>query len=138
MVVLCLNACSGISATKDTSQIRMPMEIYQGIFDIRCDRIKTKSLPKKLKALGFAFEWTDEDKGMLTVGPIVQKLESENIYSIIRQTYFLKIVCHDELSTNISGEIVLEGLRSDGQWIGITDSKTIEQHSLEFFQKLDL
>ena len=116
----------------------MPMEIYQGIFDIRCDRIKTKSLPKKLKALGFAFEWTDENKGMLTVGPIVQKLESENIYSIIRQTYFLKIVCHDELSTNISGEIVLEGLRSDGQWIGITDPKTIEQHSLEFFQKLDL
>jgi hypothetical protein len=59
------------------------------------------------------------------------------LYTTLRKTYLLKIVCYDELSTDITGEILLEGLKSDGQWIGITDSKTIEQHSLEFFHKLD-
>jgi len=84
------------------------------------------------------FEWTDQDERVLTVGSIVQELETGGTYLKVRETYLLKIVCYDELSTDIMGEILLEGLKSDGQWIVITDSKTIEQHSLEFFQKLDL
>jgi hypothetical protein len=39
---------------------------------------------------------------------------------------------------NVSGEATLEGLQSDGEWIGITDSETVDQYSLEFFDKLDL
>ena len=86
---------------------------------------------------GFGLQ-QDREEGMLTVGPILQEPETGNVHSIIRQTYFLKIACHDELSTNISGELLLEGLQSDGQWIEITDSETVNQHGLEFFHKLDL
>ena len=88
--------------------------------------------------LGYMFEWPDTDEGMLTVGPIVQELETGGTYLKVRETYLLKIVCYDELSTDITGEILLEGLKPNGQWIGITDSKTIEQHSLELFHKLHL
>jgi len=88
--------------------------------------------------LEFLFEWTDRDAGMVTVGPITQELETGSTYSTVRETYFLKTVCHDEVSTDISGEVLLEVLKFDGQWIVITDAKTITQHSLEFFDKLDL
>ena len=115
----------------------VPLGFSMAIVDISCKYI-TNSIPLRLEMLGFMFEWTDQEAGMVTVGPITQELDTGSAYSTVRETYFLKTVCHDELSTNISGEILLEGLKPDGQWIGITDSKTIEQHSLAFFQKLDL
>ena len=115
----------------------IPLGFSMAIVDISCKYI-TNSIPLRLEMLGFMFEWTDLEAGMVTVGPIAQELDTGSAYSTVRETYFLKAVCHDELSTDISGEILLEGLKPDGQWIVITDSKTIEQHSLEFFQKLDL
>ena len=105
--------------------------------DIPCKYI-IDSIPLRLEMLGFMFEWIDQDAGMVTVGPITQEFEAGGTYLTVRETYFLKTICHNELSTNISGEVLLEGLKPDGQWIGITDSKTIAKHSLEFFQKLDL
>ena len=115
----------------------VPLGFSMVMVDIPCKYI-INSIPLRFEMLGFMFEWTDEDEGKLTVGPITQELETGSTYSTVRETYFLKTVCHEELSTNISGEILLEGLKSDGQWIVITDAKTIEQHSLEFFHKLDL
>ena len=88
--------------------------------------------------LEFLFEWTDRDAGMVTVGPITQELETGSTYSTVRETYFLKVTCDSELMVNVSGEATLEGLQSDGEWIGITDSETVDQYSLEFFDKLDL
>jgi hypothetical protein len=115
----------------------VPLGFSMVMVDVPCKDI-INSIPLRLEMLGFMFEWTDREAGMVTVGPITQELETASVYSTVRETYFLKTVCHNELSTNISGEILLEGLQSDGQWIGITDSETIEQHSLEFFHKLHL
>ena len=115
----------------------VPLGFSMVMVDIPCKYI-INSIPLRLEMLGFMFEWTDQDERVLTVGSIVQELETGGTYLKVRETYLLKIVCYDELSTDIMGEILLEGLKSDGQWIVITDSKTIEQHSLEFFRKLDL
>ena len=115
----------------------VPLGFSMVMVDIPCKYI-INSIPLRLEMLGFMFEWIDQEAGMVTVGPITQELETGSVYSTVRETYFLKTVCRDELSTNISGAILLEGLKSDGQWIVITDSKTIEQYSLEFFHKLNL
>ena len=119
----------------------MPLGVTMSVIDSPCKSV-INSILLRLEMLGLTFEWTNQDEGALTVGPIVgpivQELETGGTYSTVRETYFLKIVCHDELSTNISGAILLEGLESDGQRIGITDSKTIAKHGLEFFQKRGL
>ena len=111
-----------------------PMGVGFGISDVLCKDVKDVSIPKRLQELDVPFGWTDEIEGLLSVGPITE--ESGNGYSRIRQTYFLKIVCSDELTTSISGEAILEGFDASGQWIGITDSTTIEHHSMQFLEKL--
>ena len=116
---------------------RVPLGFSMLVIDIPCKDV-INSIPKRLEELGVVFEWTDKDEGSLAVGPFTVKPEVGLIYTAIRQTYFLKAICDNELMVSITGEATLEGLQSDGQWIGITDSKTIEQHSLEFFRKLDL
>ena len=150
-LLLCFNICIANSEERilpeipklvtDTSVAdpngSIPLGFSMAIVDIPCKYI-INSIPLMLEMLGFMFEWTDQDERVLTVGSIVQELETGGTYLKVRETYLLKIGCYDELSTDIMGEILLEGLKSDGQWIVITDSKTIEQHSLEFFQKLDL
>ena len=83
-------------------------------------------------------EWTEEEEGLLTVGPITEDTESDNLYSKIRQTYFLEVVCDDELSTGITSEAALEGLNTDEEWIAITDVPTIEQYAMQFLERLDL
>jgi hypothetical protein len=150
-LLLCLTACIANSEERILPEIPklvtdtavadpngpVPLGFSMVVVDIPCKYI-INSIPIRMEILGVMFEWTDPDASMMTVGPITQEFEAGSTYSTVRETYFLKIICHDELSTNISGAILLEGLKSDGQWFVITDSKTIEQHSLEFFQKLDL
>ena len=116
---------------------RVPLGFTISVIDTPCKDV-IDSIPKRLEELGVVFEWTDKDEGSLTIGPFTVKPEVGVLYTAIRQTYYLEIVCRNDLSTSFSGEAALEGLQSDGQWIGITDSKTIEQHSLEFIHKLDL
>ena len=112
------------------------MGIGYGIFDVPCETVKSRLIPKRLEVLKIPFEWTNQTKGLLSVGSITD--ESRDGYSKIRQTYFLKIQCDDELTTSISGEAILEGLNASGQWVGITDTATIEHYSMQFLQKLDL
>ena len=118
------------------SEDRLPLGFTISVIDIPCKDV-IDSIPTRLEELGVVFKWTDKDEGSLTVGPFTEKAKLGLVYSSIRQTYYLEIVCRNDLSTNFSGEATLEGLQSDGQWFVITDSKTIEQHSLEFFRKLD-
>ena len=136
VVVVNIGACTAVSSNKETPQIRVPMGIGFGIFDALCDEVKGKRIPEKLEKLKIPFEWTDQSEGLLSIGPITE--ESEDVYSTIRQTYFLKIQCNDELSTSVSGEAILEGLNASGQWVGITDTATIEHYSMQFLQRLDL
>ena len=103
-----------------------------------CEDVKNRSIPKRLEELEIPFEWTEEEEGLLTVGPITEDTESNGLYSKIRQTYYLEVVCDDELTTSIKGEAALEGLNSDGEWIAITDAPTIEQYAIQFLQSLDL
>ena len=136
VVVVNIGACTAVSSNKETPQIRVPMGIGFGIFDALCDEVKGKRIPEKLEKLKIPFEWTDQSEGLLSIGPITE--ESEDVYSTIRQTYFLKLQCNDELSTSVSGEAILEGLNTSGQWVGINDTRTIEHYSMQFLQKLDL
>ena len=135
-VVVSFDACAQTPLTKESSLIRVPMGIGYGISDVLCEDVKNTSIPKRLEELEIPFEWTNQTKGLLSVGSITD--ESRDGYSKIRQTYFLKIQCHDELTTSISGEAILEGLNASGQWVGITDSTTIEHHSMQFLQQLNL
>ena len=136
MVVVNIGACTAFSSDKETPQIRVPMGLGFGIFDVLCDEVKGKWIPEKLQELKIPFEWTDQSEGLLSIGPITE--ESEDVYSTIRQTYFLKLQCNDELSTSVSGEVILEGINASGQWVGINDTPTIEHYSMQFLQKLDL
>jgi len=120
-----------------SSEDRVPLGFSMLVIDIPCKDV-INSIPNRLEELGVVFEWTDKDEGSLTAGPFMENPKVGLVYTTIRQTYFLQAVCDNELMVSITGEATLEGLQSDGQWIGITDSKTIEQHSLEFFRKLDL
>ena len=56
------------------------------------------------------------------------------IYFKIRKTYFLTVVCPDEATIRIDGEAALEGLNSDGDWIGIIDVLTVEKYWKRFLQ----
>ena len=136
--VVSLNACAQTPLTKETSLIRVPMGIGYGISDVLCEDVKNTSIPKKLEELEIPFEWTEEEKKLLTVGPITEDTESDNLYSKIRQTYYLEIECDDELTTSIRGEAALGGLNTDDEWITITDSPSIEQYAMRFLESLDL
>lgn len=137
LVVFSLTACAQTPLAEETPQIRMPLGFGYAVFDIPCTEIK-KSIPTKLEELEIEFEWTDEEEGLLTVGPITEETESNDLYSKIRQTYFLEVVCDDELSTGITGEAALEGLNTDEEWIAITDAPTIDQYAMQFLDSLDM
>lgn len=136
VMTISLTACTAVFSDKGSQPLRLPMGVGFGIADVLCRDIKDVSIPKRLQELGIPFEWTNQTEGLLFVGPITE--ESGNGYSKIRQTYFLHITCSDELTTSISGEAILEGLNTSGQWVGITDSTTIEHHSMQFLQQLNL
>ena len=108
------------------------------IADVSCDEVKNTSIPKRLEELEIAFEWSNEDDNLLTVGPMTEDAELGSAYSKMRQTYFLTIVCRDEVTTRIDGEAALEGLNSDGEWIWITDVPTVEKYGKKFLQSLEL
>jgi hypothetical protein len=136
VMTISLTACTAVFSDKGSQPLRLPMGVGFGIADVLCRDIKDVSIPQRLQELGIPFEWTDKNEGLLSIGPITE--ESEDVYSTIRQTYFLKLQCNDELSTSVSGEAILEGLNTSGQWVGINDTPTIEHYSMQFLQKLDL
>lgn len=136
VMTISLTACTTVFSDKGSQQLRLPMGVGFGIADVLCRDIKDVSIPKRLRELEIPFEWTNQTEGLLSVGPITE--ESEGDYSEIQQTYYLNITCNDELTTSISGQAILEGLNTSGQWVGINDSTTIEHYSMLFLQKLDL
>ena len=136
VMTISLTACTTVFSDKGSQQLRLPMGVGFGLSDVLCRDIKDVSIPKRLQELEIPFEWTNQTEGLLSVGPITEV--SEDVYSTIRQTYYLNITCSDELTTSISGEVILEGLNASGQWVGISDKATIEHYSMQFLQKLDL
>jgi len=136
VMTISLTACTTVFSDKGSQPLRLPMGVGSGISDVLCRDIKDVSIPKRLRELEIPFEWTNQTEGLLSVGPITE--ESEGDYSEIQQTYYLNITCNDELTTSISGQAILEGLNTSGQWVGINDSTTIEHYSMLFLQKLDL
>ena len=69
----------------------MPLDIGYGIADVLCDEVKNTSIPKRLEELEIPFEWTNQEEGFLTVGPITEEKESGSVYSTIRPTYSLEV-----------------------------------------------
>ena len=136
--IFSLTACAQTPLKEEIPLIRVPIGIGYMIADVSCDEVKNTSIPKRLEELEIAFQWSDEDDSLLTVGPIIEYEESGSAYSKIRQSYFLTIVCRDEVTTKIDGEAALEGLNAGGEWVAITDIPTIKQYSIQFLQSLDL
>ena len=136
--ILSLTACAQTPLKEEIPLIRVPIGIGYMIADISCDEVKNTSIPKRLEELEIAFEWSDEDDSLLTVGPIIEDVESGSAYSKMRQTYFLTIVCRDEVTTRIDSEAILEGLNTDGGWGAITDIPTVERYGKKFLQSLVL
>ena len=136
--VVVLTACVQTQLAEQMPLIRVPMGIGYGISDVVCEEIKNTSIPKRLEELEIPFQWMDQEEGLMTVGPITEDTESDNLYSKIRQTYYLEIECDDELTTSIKGEAALEGLNIDEEWITITDAPTIEQYAMQFLESLEL
>ena len=129
--------CVQTSSVQTEPLERVSMGASMGVHDVSCTRIR-ESIPQQLSKLYIPYEWLDQDESMLSVGPFVEDIGFASTYSRIRQIYFLKITCSDELTTSISGDAIFEGLNTTGQWIGITDTTTIEHYSMQFLQNIDL
>jgi hypothetical protein len=133
-----LTGCADLFSHKEKSIIRLPMGVGYDISDVPCEGIKNKSLPERLKELDIELKWTDEEERLLTVGPITGDAVTSSVFTKIRQTYYLTIICWDEVTTSIKGEATLEGLNPNKEWIAITDAPTIEKYAMKFLKSLDL
>ena len=133
-----LSSCVTAPVKQQNSSKTLPMGSNLGLSDVSCEHIRDVYLPERLQYLGISFKRAADNEEMLTVGPFVEEAIPVGIYLQFRQSYFLKILCEDKLTTTISGKVILEGLNKSGQWIWINDPVTIETQSLRFMQKLDL
>ena len=136
LMAISLTACTTVFSDEGSQTLRLPMGVGFGVSDALCKEVKNVSIPKRLEKLKIPFEWTNQTERLLFVGPFVEA--SGGIYKKVRQSFFLTIVCDDELTTSISGDAIIEGLNDTGQWIGITDLATIAHHSMAFVKRLDL
>ena len=135
-LVVSLIACANTPLVKESSQIRMPIGVGFGISDISCQEFKSYVLPTRLNALGVTFEWTDEHEGLLIAGPIIEEVQPESKFIRTRQNFFLSIVCVDELTTHITGNVSIEGYSDSHEWISIAEPAIIEKYGLQFLQAL--
>ena len=135
-LVVSLMACSNTPVANESSQVRMPIGVGFGISDISCQEFKRYILPTRLNALGVIFEWTDEHEGLLTTGPIIEEVQPENEFTRTRRIFFLSITCVDELTTQIAGEVSIEGYNDSDEWISITEPAIVEKYGLQFLQEL--
>ena len=135
-LVVSLMACSNTPVANESSQVRMPIGVGFGISDISCQEFKQYILPTRLNALGVTFEWTDEYEGLLTAGPIIEEVQPESKFTRMRRIFFLSITCVDELTTQIVGEVSIEGYNDSDEWISITEPAIVEKYGLQFLQEL--
>ena len=135
-LVVSLMACSNTPVANESSQVRMPIGVGFGISDISCQEFKQYILPTRLNVLGVTFEWTDEYEGLLTAGPIIEEVQPESKFTRMRRIFFLSITCVDELTTQIVGEVSIEGYNDSDEWISITEPAIVEKYGLQFLQEL--
>ena len=126
-----LSACANVPTLPETAGISM------GISDMPCDEV-VSSIPTILEGEGYPYEWVDDSKGELSIGPITQAPISDGNFLKIRQSYFLTVHCEDELTTSIVLEIKLEGLNADEEWTEIDDVRTLNEYGTQFLESLDL
>ena len=69
-------------------------------------------------------------------GPIIEEVEPESKFIKIRRIFFLSITCVDELTTQIAGEVSIEGYSDSDEWISITEPAIVEKYGLQFLQEL--
>ena len=135
-LVVSLMACSNTPVANESSQVRVPIGVGFGISDISCQEFKRYILPTRLNTLGVTFKWTDEHEGLLTVGPIIEEVQPESKFTRMRRIFFLSITCVDELTTQIAGEVSIEGYSDSDEWISITEPAIVEKYGLQFLQEL--
>ena len=135
-LVVSLMACSNSPVANESSQIRMPIGVGFGISDISCQEFKRYILPTRLNTLGVTFKWTDEREGLLMAGPIIEDVEPESKFTRMRRIFFLSITCVDEVTTQIAGDVSVEGYNDSDEWISITEPAIVEQYGLQFLQEL--
>ena len=135
-LVVSLVACANAPLGKESSQIRVPIGLGFGVSDISCQEFKSYILPNRLNALGFIFEWTDEHEGLLTVGPIIKEVQPAAKFTRTRHNLFLSIVCVNELTTSITGDVSIEGYSDSDEWISIAEPAVVQQFGLQFLKEL--
>ena len=135
-LVVSLMACANTPVANESSQVRVPIGVGFGISDISCQEFKRYILPTRLNTLGVTFKWTDEHEGLLTVGPIIEEVQPESKFTRMRRIFFLSITCVDELTTQIVGEVSIEGYSDSDEWISITEPAIVEKYGLQFLQEL--
>ena len=136
-VLFLITVVSVLSACVASTTIQTPLGFTMMVIDIPCKDV-VNSIPTNLKKRNIVSVWINENEGLLSVGPVTDNAESGSVYSKIRHTYQLSITCGGELSTNITGKAVVEGLNTHNKWKPITDVQTVEQVALEFIRSLDL
>ena len=135
-VFLLVSAFIGLNACAVNPNLRVPLPFSMTLIDIPCEDV-TNSIPDKLEAVGFSFRWKDKEHKFLIVGPIIKSQHLGKDFYKIRQTFFLNILCHTKLITIISGDVFVEGLKSNGKWIAIRNPLVIEQLSEQFFSTVN-
>ena len=136
-VLILIAMIPALGACLASSTVQIPLGFTMTVIDIPCKEV-VDSLPTNLEKRNIVSVWINESEGLLSVGPVTDNAESGSAYSRIRHTYQLSITCGGELSTNITGKAVVEGLNTHNKWKPITDVQTVEQVALEFIRSLDL
>ena len=106
------------------------------VIDIPCKYV-IDPIPSKLEQVGISSTWVDEGKTILTVEPFVSDGEIGSGFSKLRYAYRLFFECRNEITTHITGEVILEGLNSAGEWVQITDTPTIDKYGAQFMNSID-
>ena len=135
-LVVSLMACSNTPVANESSQVRIPIGVGFGMSDISCQEFKQYILPTRLNVLGVTFEWTDEYEGLLTAGPIIEEVQPESKFTRMRRIFFLRITCVDELTTQIVGEVSIQGYNDSDEWISITERAIAKKYGLQSLQEL--
>lgn len=135
LLFLALFLASNGLACRETPKRSIPSLVNVMIHDRTCKDVNDR-LIKELKNQNLSFDWTDKERGFLSVGPAITSPLSSDSFVKMEETYRLEIKCIDPISTRISVRIQLKGLTSENRWVEIKDTDKLTAYGKRFLDSL--
>lgn len=122
-------------ACKEVKKASPPAGINVMIQDISCQDVIERVL-KECQRQGLPFEWTDKDRGLLSIGPVTTAPLPADPFSKMEENVRLEIKCLTPLSTRVALQMHLKGLASDNQWTEVADPEKLNAYGKRFLDRL--